>query len=220
MVARMGGAAPQEKSPTDSRPTVRDEMRELTHQRLLAAAQVTFERDGYARTTINGITQAAGVNRATFYLHFADKAEALFEVLTLNLVDAPDYWQRVGDSLVTGDRAAVRAALGRVLEWYQTHKRLLLPVREAMAAESQLAERSDGTFSRLAGDMTSYLAEVPAAQRGSARLRLELLLIQFDQLAFRLVVQELRSIDEARLLDELTDIWMSVLPTVGLPRRP
>src|SRR5690606_41572486 len=54
----------------------RDRADSATRAALLAAARTVFERRGYARTTVAGITAEAGVGRATFYVYFASKAEA------------------------------------------------------------------------------------------------------------------------------------------------
>lgn len=192
--------------------TVRDELRGLTRQRLLAAAKSVFERDGYSRSTIGNITKEANVNRATFYLHFTDKADILLALRQIDLADAPRYWQDVDAALVDGGRDALRSALSNTLNWYEQHRGLLPSVQEAMATEPHLAHETEGTFARFADGMTGYLARVRPEQRDRAHLRLQLLMIQLHQMAIRVAVRHLRTIDPQRLLDELTDIWMLVLP--------
>jgi AcrR family transcriptional regulator len=192
--------------------TVRDELRELTHQRLLAAAEAVFGRDGYLRATVGNISREANVNRATFYLHFSDKADVLLAVLQTNLADTPEYWHDVDAALVDGGRDALRAALSRTLDWYEQHRGLLRYVREALATDPHLAQQTEGTFARFADEMSRYLAIVPADERDRAHLRLELLIIQLDQVALRLIVQRRQSFERERMLDELTDIWLLVLP--------
>ncbi|GAA1116072.1 TetR/AcrR family transcriptional regulator [Nocardiopsis composta] len=64
----------------------RDRADSATRAALLAAARTVFERRGYARTTVAGITAEAGVGRATFYVYFASKAEA-FAVLAEQVRD-------------------------------------------------------------------------------------------------------------------------------------
>jgi AcrR family transcriptional regulator len=195
--------------------TVRDELRELTRQRLLSAAETVFERDGYVRATVGNITREANVNRATFYLHFTDKADILLAVREANLADTPDYWREVDSALVDGGRDALRASLANTLRWYEKHASLLRPVREAFATDTQLALQTEGTFAGFADEMSGYLAGLPSEQRAGAHVRLQLLMIQLDQLAFRLVVQRRRELDRELILDEITDIWRLVLPAPG-----
>lgn len=50
---------------------------ELTRTAILDAAERAFCEKGYAVTTIDGISRAAGVTRGAFYWHFRDKADLL-----------------------------------------------------------------------------------------------------------------------------------------------
>ena len=52
----------------------------MTRRRLIAAAEETFLSAGFISTTVDDITAAAGVSRATFYLHFANKGAILREI--------------------------------------------------------------------------------------------------------------------------------------------
>src|ERR1700739_2289081 len=47
-------------------------------QRLETAALDLFVENGYEETTVAQIADRAGLNRATFFRHFADKREVLF----------------------------------------------------------------------------------------------------------------------------------------------
>ena len=53
--------------------TLRQEHRDATRRRIVAAARKVFVKKGYTRATIEDITAAAGVSRATLYLHFDSK---------------------------------------------------------------------------------------------------------------------------------------------------
>src|SRR4051812_43303677 len=50
---------------------------EETRERICAAAEALFLRDGYARTSIKRVAQAAGVAEATVYLSFKTKPALL-----------------------------------------------------------------------------------------------------------------------------------------------
>ncbi len=195
--------------------TVREELREVTRQRLLSAAEEIFQRDGYSGTTVGSIAASANVSRATFYLHFTDKSDVLMTLMRANLAETPDYWREVDAALVSGDRSALRASLRNTLNWYEQHANLLRPVREALAANQHLAQKVDGNFAGFADEMSGYLARVPAQERDRAHLRLQLLMIQLDQLAYRIVVLGQESIDREQMLDEITDIWRLTLPGPG-----
>lgn len=196
--------------------TVREELREVTRQRLLSAAEQIFQRDGYSGTTVGSIATSANVSRATFYLHFTDKSDVLMTLMRANLAETPDYWREVDAALVDGDRNALRASLRNTLNWYEQHSNLLRPLREALAANPQLAQQVEGSFAGFADEMSGYLARVPPQERDRAHLRLQMLMIQLDQLAYRIVVLGQKSIDREVMLDEVTDIWRLTLPAAEL----
>jgi AcrR family transcriptional regulator len=88
--------------------------------RLLTAAGAVFARAGYAEATAEAVAREAGMSKATFYEHFANKEEcmvALFEeaegLVTRRLAETQDgghatYRERV--------RAGIRALLAAVAE--------------------------------------------------------------------------------------------------------
>src|SRR3954470_5389273 len=56
-----------------------------TRERICAAAETLFLRDGYARTSVRAVAQRAGVSEATIYLAFANRA-ALLDAAILRAV--------------------------------------------------------------------------------------------------------------------------------------
>jgi AcrR family transcriptional regulator len=60
-----------------------------TRERICAAAEERFVRDGYARTSIRAVANAAGVAEATVYLAFADKGALLDAVIVRATRDNP-----------------------------------------------------------------------------------------------------------------------------------
>jgi AcrR family transcriptional regulator len=60
-----------------------------TRDRICAAAEELFVRDGYARTSIRAVAKAAGVAEATVYLAFADKPALLDAVILRAVRDNP-----------------------------------------------------------------------------------------------------------------------------------
>jgi AcrR family transcriptional regulator len=60
-----------------------------TQDRICAAAEELFVRDGYARTSIRAVAAAAGVAEATVYLAFANKATLLDAVILRAVRDNP-----------------------------------------------------------------------------------------------------------------------------------
>ncbi len=62
---------------------------ELTRDRICAAAETLFLRNGYARTSIRAVAKAAAVAEATVYLAFPDKGALLDAVIIRATRDNP-----------------------------------------------------------------------------------------------------------------------------------
>jgi AcrR family transcriptional regulator len=60
--------------------TLREELRQVTHERLLNAAKELLEKKNAESITVDQIAKHAGTNRTTFYLHFEDKTDIAFKI--------------------------------------------------------------------------------------------------------------------------------------------
>lgn len=100
-----------------------------TRQRVIAAAEQVFGRDGFHRASIVDITRTAGVGQGTFYLYFASK-EAVFVELVRQM--GHDMRRRLHEATSgAADRAsAERAGLGAFFEFVARHPGMYRIVRE------------------------------------------------------------------------------------------
>src|SRR3977135_589338 len=80
-------AKPVKKRPYTS--TVRQEQAALTRARILEAAGQLFESNGYARTTVRAIAEAADVASDTVYAAFGPKARVRPALIALRLAPTP-----------------------------------------------------------------------------------------------------------------------------------
>lgn len=157
-------------------------------ERLEAAALDLFAENGYEDTTVAQIADRAGLNRATFFRHFADKREVLFggeDVLAGLFAD--------------GIRAVpAGAALSEYLQAaYAAAEVVMTPQRRAQAAQrvlvvaanSELQERGLLKFARIAGSVGAALRE-RGADELTARLGAEL-----GVLAFRIAMERWMAAD-------------------------
>ncbi len=51
-----------------------------TRRELVDAAAIVAERDGLATLSVDSVTRTAGHAKETFYVHFADRSELLFDL--------------------------------------------------------------------------------------------------------------------------------------------
>jgi AcrR family transcriptional regulator len=149
-----------------------------TRERLETAALDLFVENGYEETTVAQIADRAGLNRATFFRHFADKREVLFggeDVLSGLFADAiraasPDA------TLIECLQAALAAA-----EVVMTPHRRATAARRVLvvAANSELQERGLLKHARIANSITAALRE-RGADELTARLGAEVGMLAFS----------------------------------------
>ena len=134
----------------------------LQRQRLLQAAAAEFATRGYARASSESISRRAGMSKATFYEHFANKEDCI-----IALFDRAA--EVVGESMLRAARAAgadaaqrmqagTRAFLRAVAEHPEFAQTLLI---EIIAAGPEAARRRDQI-------MESFAALLDAENRAAA----------------------------------------------------
>jgi AcrR family transcriptional regulator len=146
-------------------------------ERLETAALDLFVENGYEETTVAQIADRAGLNRATFFRHFADKREVLFggeEILAGLFADAirtasPDA------TLTECLQAAYSAADGAMTAQQRAKaaQRVLV-----VAANSELQERGLLKHARIARSVSAALRE-RGADELTARLGAEVGMLAF-----------------------------------------
>lgn len=78
----------------------RIEKKSQTRQQILAVAERLFREQGYERTSVNNIFQAAGISRMTFFNYFPDRTALLTALATAwleNYLESFDDFDRGGD---------------------------------------------------------------------------------------------------------------------------
>lgn len=137
----MGSQARVDEDDAGSRRTRRDPRRERTPQRLVAAARVVFERDGFHDARLADVTREAGVSTGTLYNYFQSKEElfravmqGVFDDLTERAAGAPAESTPTGDGDGGDPVRGIVAANRSYVAGYRRNARL-------MSLLSQVAER-------------------------------------------------------------------------------
>ena len=148
--------------------------KEDARARLQRSALALFRERGYDRTTAAEIAARAGVTERTFFRHFADKREVLFDgqavlkaALAASIADAPDVFAPL-DMLFRAFRSTVPAL--------EANRPFSEPRKEVIAATPALRERElakmaaliDALAAALKGRGVGDLRAVLAAQIGMA----------------------------------------------------
>lgn len=186
----------------------------MTRRRLLTAVREVLEESDYSAATVDGIAGRAGTSRATFYLHFRSKAEAVAALLE-DVTPSDRGWYAALDAAI-GSPVQLRRWMDDALRWYESHARLLAALNEAGAVERTVAERRSASIERLVSTMPGYLERGRDDEaRARARVRLQLLVRQLHQVAMDTVVQCTWQPDRELLLDVMAADWHATLEASG-----
>jgi len=188
---------------------LREEQKLFTRRLLVEAAHTVFAARGYGAATVDDIVKAAGASRATFYLHFTNKAEVMAALYQALMPATAEYWRKLDRSL--SSQQELRAWLDEALSWWEEHRRILPAMREAAVIDPTLAAQQYEGLRRLTDELTGYFAKVRGTKRPEARLRIELLILQLDQFCMKWIVQKTVDVDRELALDVLTDLWCAAL---------
>jgi AcrR family transcriptional regulator len=151
-------------------------------ERLETAALNLFAENGYEETTVAQIADRAGLNRATFFRHFADKREVLFggeDVLAGLFADG--IRAAAPDATLTECLQAALAAAGVAMTPQQRAKAAQRV--QVVAANIEVQERGLLKHARIARSISAALRE-RGADELTARLGAEV-----GMLAFTVAVQ-------------------------------
>jgi len=157
-------------------------------ERLETAALDLFVENGYEDTTVAQIADRAGLNRATFFRHFADKREVLFggEDLLAGLFGDAIRGASPDATLTACLQAALVAADAAMTPQQRAKaaQRVLV-----VAANTEVQERGLLKHARIAGSISAAL-RARGADELSARLGAEV-----GMLAFRIAVERWNASD-------------------------
>jgi AcrR family transcriptional regulator len=136
--------------------TVRREQAAATRVRILDAAAALFTTEGYGRTTVKQIADAAGVASETIYATFGSKARVLTALIDLRLTGDQDLSNvlEVPEAIAIRDEKDQRKQIRLYTRFMTTVMRRVGPVyaimRSAAAADPEMATIYD--------EMQSYRA--------------------------------------------------------------
>jgi AcrR family transcriptional regulator len=117
----------------------------MQRERLLRAAALQFADVGYAGASSESISRAAGMSKATFYEHFANKEECMLALFDMGAGLVHDAMAQAARNAPTGDanerlKAGTRAFLGALAEHPEFAQTLLV---EIIGAGPRAAARRD-----------------------------------------------------------------------------
>ena len=190
---------------------LRDRQKQQTRELLLSVALELFETKGYAATTIDDIAVAATTTRATFYLHFASKADLMKSLidhadLILTEVDDPP----LADVVASGRRDLVEQYLSRKFDQWAVIRPYVVAANQAAPSDPAVAEVIERWFDDTADAMQEGLNRTDRFEADTRHIRCVLAFGELEYLSRRwfqlgwFVPREI-------CLKTLTDVWCALL---------
>jgi AcrR family transcriptional regulator len=138
----------------------------LQRDRLLRAAALEFAEVGYAGASSESISRRAGMSKATFYEHFANKEECMLALFDMGTELVQREMAEAAGKAPTGDarermKAGTRAFLGALAQHPEFAQTLLV---EIIGAGPRAAQRRDQVLQAFADVLDAENAA--AARRG------------------------------------------------------
>jgi AcrR family transcriptional regulator len=184
--------------------TLRQEQQAATRERLLRASYEAFIDRGFDATTIDQIVKSAGTSRATFYLHFRSKAEALAQTWTDLDLPAIEALMRDRDDAGDFSAAATRTWLGRMLDYWNKHEAISTAADQAMTVEPDLRRTWVRNIARIVEAMPQLHAAMGGDQAAADAMTLKA--VELERSVFFWVRGDLE-LDRERMLAALVPAW-------------
>jgi AcrR family transcriptional regulator len=144
---------------------LRDKKRAETRAKLERAAVELVARNGLAHTTVDAISEAAGVSPRTFFNYFDGKEDAILGLRDIELTDDAVAEHRArcdGADIVESIVKLVISIMGPTIADSDLHAQRMQIVK----AHPELLGRHITQFTRMAGQMTAAIETLVRADRG------------------------------------------------------
>lgn len=148
------------RKPQANREQERQQRREHVERRLLDATE-RLMRDGasFTELSVDRLSGAAGISRASFYIYFEDKGHLLRRLANqvfADLADSADRWWSVAGRHDPGD---VRAAMDGIIASYRRHQPVLVALNEMAGYDPLVAATYRNLLTAVTGRMTRVIEE-------------------------------------------------------------
>ena len=189
--------------------TTRLEQKRATRANLIEAARGLFTSRGYTGTTADAIARAAGVSRATFYLHFRSKAEIVVELMQDIEPEVAAAYQAL-DALVDPTRDDVAAWLEDHAAMWRTYRMEFTAMEQALANEAAVADQWFAMHRRIQDLMVNLVGRASEGRRDLVRAHLMSLMMSVDRSFYFLLI---RGHDDnyGDVVHVLAEQWLALL---------
>ena len=197
------GSAPVGRGRAFRGPTLQEQQKQNSRQRILQAAKEVLAETPYAHVAVEDVIARANISRATFYKHFDSKfavARALFA----------EFWPRLFaefDRLESSDpsEAEIEEWIGGLVVFYRENKPLYMTLSQIPTLEPEGARWEENVraelLTRLGTRIAAFRRATSKAEASSAlRVRARMWLMSFEHIVYFLAFGDSANPDRDALL--------------------
>ena len=148
------------RKPQANREQERQQRREQIERQLLDATE-RLMRDGasFTELSVDRLSSAAGISRASFYIYFEDKGHLLRRLANQVFADLAGSAERWWGVAGRHDPADVRAAMDGIIASYRRHQPVLVALNEMAGYDPLVAATYRNLLTAVTGRMTRVIEE-------------------------------------------------------------
>ncbi len=148
------------RKPQANREQERQQRREQIERQLLDATE-RLMRDGasFTELSVDRLSSAAGISRASFYVYFEDKGHLLRRLANQVFADLADSAERWWGVAGRHDPADVRAAMDGIIASYRRHQPVLVALNEMAGYDPLVAATYRNLLTAVTARMTRVIEE-------------------------------------------------------------
>ncbi|PZQ46045.1 MAG: hypothetical protein DI556_21445 [Rhodovulum sulfidophilum] len=205
VLARARAKVPLSREPR----TLREEQQRATRQKLIAATFSAFSEKGFHDTTIADIVKAAGTSRATFYLHFASKSEALAAAWAeMEQPSMIAHWRRL-DGFGPWTAADILGWVSDMVGAWEATRAFSIASNQAVSTDAEMSRRWFGGIADFLGHVPNVILRLGRDTR-DPDLRFLLLCAQMERSTFMFLTGNFPG-NREQFVATLAEFWRDAL---------
>jgi len=221
--AFMAAPLPTHDAPARGRRTPRASGDER-ERAILATAERLLEDRPLSEISVEDLANGAGISRPTFYFYFPSKDAVLLTLVDRMVKEAASTREEALRKLVEEPRAGWRQELQASFEVFGSHRGAILAAAELRSTNAEARELWSQVMEGWVADASAIIESERArgvAPPGQPARDLAIALVQMNErVHFATFAAETPSLDEARVIDVLVDIWVRAIYGTAATDRP
>ncbi|WP_331755708.1 TetR/AcrR family transcriptional regulator [Streptomyces sp. NBC_01643] len=198
---------------------LREAQKQMTRRLLLESGLELFKTKGYAATTVDDISTAAGTTRVTFYAYFPSRSELMKALIdehlneALQRVGSPEHGSTAQDlvaTVVDGTPEAITAWLRRTADSWPAIRPIIRAGRDAAVVDPELTDLVERWMGEAISDIEDGLTTAGRLEPHQRHFRGVLAMAQLDFVAQNWDRADWK-LTRDQMLDELSASWVQLL---------